>query len=155
MTIFYIISIITILLALYMVLTDNTFRSILAFLGTVIGVAGIYFFSHAEFLAVVQILIYGGAIVTITIFILMLTPEIEKTELKLSTKKIFAGISSLLFLGILIFTLTGLKNKIEFKSFTIKEIGTKLLTTYAVPFEIISILLLSTLIGAIIIARKN
>ena len=84
---FYIISTITIFCAIYMVITNNTFRSIISFLGVILGISAIYFWTQAEFLAVIQILIYGGAIITITLFIVMLTPEIEKTKLNISTSK--------------------------------------------------------------------
>ena len=156
MAIFYIISIITIVFAIYMVTTKYIFRSILSFFMTILGISGIYFFSKAEFLGVIQILIYGGTIITITLFIFMLTPDIEKTSLNIKKdRKILAAISCIIFLGILIYTFSNISKKIITQSYTIKEIGRLFLTTYALPFEIISVLLLSTLIGAIIIARKH
>lgn len=153
---FYIISGITVLFALYMVIAHNTFRSILAFLGVILGIGALYFLLQNYILAAIQILIYGGAVIVITLFIFMLTPEIEKTSPKIgAAKKILAAVSSAIFLGILIYTFRELKIAEEIKSFGLPEIGKRIMENYSFQLEVLSVLLLSTLIGAIVIARNN
>jgi NAD(P)H-quinone oxidoreductase subunit 6 len=135
------------------------------FLGIVfVCVALLYLLLNADFLAAAQILIYVGAINVLIVFAIMLVnkPETETTQ-KRTFGDILSGISVLglfSFLIIMILNTTWLQNSSlnqelnnSFKSVDI--IGIHLLTDLLLPFELLSILLLVALVGAITIARKE
>ena len=155
--IFYIISLIVIGSALGMVGTRNMVHAILFLLGSLIGVAGIYVLVFAEFLALVQILIYGGAIIIVLLFALMLTRRDEFLGRMDNTHWPLAAIASLsLFIlmvaGILADPQSSFEKPVH-ASFT--EIGRSLFTKWAIPFEVASLILLIALIGAIVVARSG
>lgn len=132
---------------------------VVALVFTFISLAGIYVLLSAEFVAVVQVLIYSGAITIIMLFGIMLTRHNDTSEPKGGTlKKIF------LFLGVLGFGVAvyiGIYN-LDFnpQATTLHEnnteqIGMALYSKYIIPFELTSVLLLVALIGAIILAKKD
>jgi NADH:ubiquinone oxidoreductase subunit 6 (subunit J) len=123
------------------------------------GVAGIYYFLLSPFVAMMQMLIYVGAVsILIAFAIMMADPEDHAGGAKAMT---FAGplgfaIGALIFAA---FTVMGLKT--EWHAFpkegsgNIKQLGTALLTTHTLVFELISIVLLLAIIGALVLARKG
>ncbi|MEQ2528531.1 NADH-quinone oxidoreductase subunit J [Robertmurraya yapensis] len=132
---------------------------VVALVFTFISLAGIYVLLSAEFVAVVQVLIYSGAITIIMLFGIMLTRHNDTSEPKGGTlKKIF------LFLGVLGFGVAvyiGIYN-LDFnpQATTLHEnnteqIGMALYSKYIIPFELTSVLLLVALIGAIILAKND
>jgi len=147
----------TLLGAVAVVTLKNLFRSALALVVAFIGVAGIYFLLQAEFLAVVQILIYVGAITVLILFAIMLTRRLmEQGLFQLSGKWWLAAPLSL---GL--FALIGLvawstawpqRPKEALPSDAVAALGQQLMTTYLLPFEIASVLLLVALVGAIVVA---
>lgn len=124
-----------------------------------VGIAGIYFWLQYEFIAAVQIVVYAGGIAVLIIFSIFLTQQAgENLPKQKVERKIFAALA--MFCG---FALTMLQvYKYEFPksvssgSPSIHEIGSQLLdvdkTGYALPFEVISMLLLAAMIGCIVIA---
>lgn len=154
---FYIISIIVIGGALGMVGTRNMVHAILFLLGSLIGVAGIYVLVFAEFLALVQILIYGGGIIIVLLFALMLTKRDEFHGRMENAQWPLAAIASLGLFVLITASIfadpqSGFEKPIH-ANFT--EIGRSLFTKWAIPFEIASLILLIALIGAIVIARSG
>jgi NADH:ubiquinone oxidoreductase subunit 6 (subunit J) len=138
----------------------NIFHAALAFVVTLVGVAGVFVALGADFLAVVQVLLYVGAVVTLIVFSLMLTersvdkPARHKNDLALPA----FGIAALLFAALLhVFRNTPWPVREENLAapVTAYELGIGLLGRYALPFEIISIFLTAVLIGALVIARKD
>ncbi|GIT01825.1 MAG: NADH:ubiquinone oxidoreductase subunit J [Chloroflexota bacterium] len=136
--------------------TRNVVHAALALLVSLIAVAGLYLVLFAEFLALVQVLIYGGAIIIVLLFAIMLTRNSEYPRITDNKQWPLAALAALAFLGILIPSF--LINRVDDTnpqnaSFT--GFGESLFTTWAVPFEIASLVLLVALIGAIIIARSD
>ena len=136
------------------------------FLGIVlVGVALLYLLLNADFLAASQVLIYVGAINVLIVFAIMLVnkPENEINEKKITFGDILSGISAFglfLFLIIMITNNSWVKsslltNNIEIAFKSVDLIGIHLLTDLLLPFELLSILLLVALVGAITIARKE
>ncbi len=147
----------TLLAAMAVVTLKNLFRSALALVVAFIGVAGIYFMLQAEFLAVVQVLIYVGAITVLTIFAIMLTRRLMEQGLFQLTGKwwLAAPLSVGLFalIGLVAWSTTWLQRPKEaLPPDTVVALGQQLMTTYLLPFEIASVLLLVALIGSIVVA---
>jgi len=147
----------TLLAALAVVALKNILHSALALVVTFIGVAGIYFLLEAPFLAVVQVLIYVGAITVLIIFAIMLTRRLMGSSLAQFTGKwwIAAPLALALFgmIGLVAYSTTWLlRPKEALPADAVAALGTELMTTYLLPFEIASILLLVALVGAIVVA---
>ena len=141
-----------------MVTTRNIVYGALFLLVSLAGVAGLFVVLFAEFLALVQLLIYGGAIIIVILFALMLTRE---TDFSIATEHrrwpVAAGVSLALF-GLLASSAvsdSGQYNSDRRSGIGIEELGTGLFENWAVPFEVASIVLLVALIGAIVIGRSG
>ena len=128
----------------------------LALLLSLIAVAGVYLILFAEFLALVQVLIYGGAIIIVLIFAIMLTRGTEYPRISDNRQWPLAAIAALGLLGVLIpsFLIQSVENT-EAQSPAFSDLANSLFTRWAIPFEIASLVLLVALIGAIIIARSG
>jgi len=157
--VFYILSAIIVGSAILVVTLKNIFHSLLFLVLTFFSVAGIYVLLHAEFLAAVQVLIYVGAITVLLIFAIMMTAQIHSPALRQTNEQVIPGI---VVVGILLaVTLMVLGNTVWRVSEKLSEpqsvnfIGKSLLTTYVLPFEVVSVVLITALIGAIIIARRD
>jgi NADH-quinone oxidoreductase subunit J len=124
------------------------------------GVAGIYVFLLADFIAVTQLLIYVGGILVLILFGVMLTSRQINVDIKTGTVRMLPAVLIIAALsGTLIVTLwsTDWNVNPQLKSMdkTAPQIGELLLTKYLLPFEISSIILLVALIGAAMIARRE
>ena len=151
--VFIVLAVLTIGGGVGVVVTRNVVHAALALLVSLIAVAGLYLVLFAEFLALVQVLIYGGAIIIVLLFAIMLTRNSEYPRI---TDNKQWPLAALAFLGILIPSF--LINRVDDTSpqnASFTGIGESLFTTWAVPFEIASLVLLVALIGAIIIARSD
>jgi NADH-quinone oxidoreductase subunit J len=123
------------------------------------SLAGIYLLLQAEFLAVVQVLIYTGAISILMIFGIMLTKPEEGEASKAHRRHhwfslVVVTIFFIVILGI-IYQLPISTPTAEVPNQSIQNLGITLFQQYAIPFELASVLLLVALIGAIILARKE
>ena len=157
---FFGISTLVIIGALGVVLEKNIVRAGFSLVICFGAIAGVYFTLRAPFVGASQILIYAVGITLVIVFALMLTSQ--KQELPKLKGEVFKNIlSALISIGIfLAFSSILVGNKWqETEVFTCPKntevIGLKLLSTYALPFELISVLLLVTLIGAIVIAKRD
>ncbi len=157
--IFYILAAMIISSSVMVVSIKNIFHSALFLVLCFFGVAGIYILLEAEFLAAVQILIYVGAITILIIFAIMLTHKLYSAKIRQSNEQVIPG---LIIVGaLLIATLFALGNTAWKLSSEVPQtqstvgIGKLLLTTHVLPFEIVSVVLLTALIGAVIIARRE
>ena len=155
---FYLLAGIILLGALGVVTLKNLFHSALSLILCFLSIAGLYFNIHADFLAAAQVLIYVGAIAVIILFAIMLTRNIDSYASNLSSKlRITRGAGVLIF--ILCISVTLFKNpwsrKLKTDDLNIAELGHKLLTSYAFPFELLSLILLAALIGALILAKDD
>jgi NADH-quinone oxidoreductase subunit J len=156
--VFYIFGGITLLAALGVVTTRNVVYAALFLLVSLAGVAGLFVVLFAEFLALVQLLIYGGAVIIVILFALMLT---RSAEFSTATEHRRWPVAALVSVGL--FALMSAAAIGDSQSYNervrtgidIKELGVGLFESWAVPFEVASVLLLVALIGAIVIGRTE
>jgi len=159
--IFYILAAFILGTALLSVTTRKIFRSAIWLLFSLIGIAGLYFWLEVEFIAAVQIVVYVGGIVVLIIFSLFLTQQAGKKMLKPPLLRSIASILAVFFGFALTYFLI-YKNNFQAvdKKFdlTVNRIGNQMLETgengYALPFEVVSVLLLAAMVGCIVIAIK-
>ena len=145
--------------ALRVVTARNVVHCALYLVMVLAGVAGIYILLAAEFLAAVQVLVYIGAIVVLFLFGIFLTraPIGQSSGLD-NDQRLAALVVSLFMLGLLGWTLGDFfgKTKINFSGpQTAAQVGDSMFQTYVIPFEVVSVLLLAALVGAIVIARRD
>lgn len=123
------------------------------------GVAALYVMLEAPFLAVAQILIYIGAIAVLIIFAIMLTRRLLSEDLiQRNAQWFWSALGALVFFGVLaliVFRVNWPVVQTAVPEEPIVQLGEGLVSTYLIPFEIASVLLLTALIGAIIIGREN
>jgi len=155
---FLIVSAVTIIAALGVVVGKNILRNALALILAFLGVAALYILLEATFLAAVQVLIYVGAIAVLIIFAIMLTERLMKRGRATNEQWWVVLVASALLAAILIFLVGAVEWQVtstEIGGDPIANLGRALLTTYVLPFEVASLLLLMALVGAIIIARER
>ena len=161
--IFYMLAALTLTCGLLSVSTRQIFRAAIYLLFSLIGIAGIYFWLDYQFVAAVQIVVYVGGIVVLIIFSIFLTQQAgDKLPKQKIGRKIFSALA--VFCG---FSLTMLQvyqhlfysSSEEPIQATVANIGTRMLSIedggYALPFELVSVLLLAALIGCIVIALRS
>ena len=137
--------------------TRNVVHAALFLLASLIGVAGLYLLVFAEFLALVQVLIYGGAIVIVVLFALMLTRLQEFSGSMENPQWPLAAVAAIALFGVIAAAIirAGAPPTTQPSGPGVVEIGQSLFTQWAIPFEVVSVLLLVALIGAIVIARAG
>ncbi len=156
---FLAIAAITILSAAIVAFSNKIIHSAFALLATFAGFAALYIYLSADFLAVTQIVIYVGGILILILFGVLMTQKIydpsKRTTHNSFILSLIGGLAMAGILAVIIYKAPWAM-QIE-KAFhpTTSLIGTSILTTYLLPFELISILLLGALIGAIYIARME
>ena len=156
---FYAFAAFTVVSAGIMVFARNVVYSAVGLLFAFFGVAAIYVLLAADFLAIVQVMIYVGGILILLLFGVMLSQKITSIDLRTETMQIVPAILVVgTLLVVLYFSITGtpwtLVGETAFEP-TTQSIGRLLMTDYLIPFEIASVLLLAALIGAAFIARKD
>ncbi len=154
---FFVLAAITLIGGILVATVRNVMHAALALIVCFFGVAGIYVLLEAGFVAVVQVLVYVGAIAVLILFAVMLTRGLMTQTLPSENGQWIgaAGIALFLFAA-LFFVVIGTNWPVSPAQITgdmIPQIGTQLVGTYVLPFEIASLLLLAALIGAIVIAR--
>lgn len=155
---FYGVAMITLAGAWFTVSARNLFRAALGLAVALFGVAALYLFLEAEFLAVTQLLVYVGAILTLLIFGVMLTARISDPAVARWNQQVKgAALLSLAVGGGLVygFLNTQWESTVGKSLVTLSDLGRSLISIYLLPFELLSILLLGALVGAIVIARKD
>jgi NADH-quinone oxidoreductase subunit J len=146
--------------ALLAVLSTRIIRSVTGLALCSIGLAGLYYFLNSPFLALMEILIYVGAVCVTIIFGVMLSEPDEPAPLETHRHELWWGglallVSAALFWGVSRLSLQGRwpAPAALAGDGSIKSIGVALLTTYSLPFELISLVLLVAILGALTIAR--
>lgn len=159
---FYVFGILAVVLALATILHKNIFKSATFLAGMLFCLAALFVTLDAEFLAVVQVLVYIGAITILIVFAIMLTTRInDQDKAKFNDQRWIAGIATLGLLGLIVsVALKGgwgsvVTNASELPKDILGAIGTALLSEFILPFDIVSILLLVALIGALHIAKQD
>jgi len=159
---FYLLAALTLSCGIMSIATRHIFRAAIYLLFTLIGIAGIYFWLAYEFIAAVQIVVYVGGIVVLIIFSIFLTQQAgEKLPKQRLDKKIWAALAVFCAFALTMvqvaqyqFPLSGNPTTV-----TVRRIGEKMMSMeeggYALPFEIISMLLLAAMVGCIVIATRS
>ncbi|MEX0749950.1 MAG: NADH-quinone oxidoreductase subunit J [Dehalococcoidia bacterium] len=154
---FWSLSATTIVCALMVAAVRNLVHSVLFLALTFVGVAGIYIVLSADFVAVVQVLIYAGAVGVLMTFAIMLTPGADR----LNSSTVFqapALVLGLLVFGVICFVAIDTEWRTsdrEAFATTAASLGEAFLKPYIVPFEVASVLLATAMIGAIILSRQE
>lgn len=151
-----------IVFAIASVTSRKMLRSVVYLLFVLIGIAGIYFLIDYNFLAAIQLTVYAGGIIVLIIFSVLLVHHIEmELEMAKLSKKLLTGFLCLLGLSVFLFTIYSTDFKVveNYKTTSVSDIGMGLLSYdaggFVLPFEVISILLLAAMIGAIIIGKGD
>jgi NADH-quinone oxidoreductase subunit J len=161
--IFYIISVFILGTGLLAVTTRKIFRSAIWLLSSLIGIAALFFWMQMEFIAAVQIVVYVSGIVVLIIFSIFLTQQSGSEMPKpVGSRRLFAVLAVLLGFALsysLIYQYQFTSASNEHINASVSNIGSHLLNMsdngYALPFEVVSILLLAAMIGCIVIAMKG
>lgn len=157
---FWVLSVIAISCALGVILSRNPVNSVLFLIATFFAISGHYILLNAQFLAVVNIIVYAGAIMVLFLFVIMLMNLNADVEPQKSKLVQLAGVISggILFLVVLAALRTTSVTMLDGKATEIgliKNLGKTLFTQFVLPFEISSVLFLSAMIGAIVIGKKE
>lgn len=162
---FSILALIGLTSAIMLILQKNPVYSALLLILHFLALAGLYLLLNAQFIAVLQILVYAGAIMVLFVFVIMLLNLQNEEALKdpFNLKRIIAtilGVILLLQFGVFFFIkakydldIQPSPNSIEAGS--VKKIGELLFTTYLIPFEVTSFVLLVGIIAAIVLAKRK
>jgi NADH-quinone oxidoreductase subunit J len=160
---FLLFSVVIVVFSLLTVTSRRILRAATFLLFVLVSTSGLYFLLRFNFLAAIQLTLYAGGIVVLIIFSILLTSHIsEKLSIPPLTKRIYAAIAAVA--GAVLCILTILQTQFVQKTLDssrvdIHTIGEGMLSTgkygYALPFEVISVLLLAAMIGSIIIAKKR
>jgi NADH-quinone oxidoreductase subunit J len=160
---FIILSVMIIVFSILTVTSRRILRAAIFLLFVLVSTAGLYFMLNYQFLAAVQLTLYAGGIVVLIIFSILLTSHISQKSERVGLKKsIFSALASLTgailsIITILDFSFSATTEAAQ--DVTMKIIGKSLLSVdnngYVLPFEVISILLIAAMVGAIVIAKKS
>jgi NADH-quinone oxidoreductase subunit J len=159
---FYIMAIGILVFSLMAVSSLRILRAAVYLLFVLIATAGVYFLMNYNFLAALQLTLYAGGIIVLIIFAVMLTSQMnEKLEKPEALQIILGGLSSVFGIGVVLYVLfiQDFTPVISEKILNVKDVANMLISYgnngYALPFEVISLLLLAAMVAAIIIARKE
>jgi NADH-quinone oxidoreductase subunit J len=159
---FILVAVIAVIAAVNVVIQTHPISSALSLIGVMGSLAVLYLLLGAEFLAMAQIIVYAGAIMVLFVFVIMLLNTAGETGRSSSRMVQIVGIPSLIaFLGLLCYGLQRVYPGAEhvflggFTGGSVRDVGHALFTTYLLPFEVISVLILIAILGAIVLARKE
>ena len=145
--------------SLAVVLSRNLFHSVLYLALALVATAGLFLHLGAEFLAAVQILLYAGGVVTIVVFAIMLTERLVGDQLTQTNRQIASGAiiaGAVLVARLLFLARAELPRELPpLPRDLTAEIGRILLTRFVLPFELLAVLFLAALLGALFFARRE
>lgn len=157
--VFYLVAGITIISAAGVAFSSSIVYSAFALMGAFMGVAGLYVLLAADFVAVVQVLIYVGGILVLTLFAVMLTHRIADVRVSNRSVGRLPALLILAFVGTMMGQAVVGANwhtkPVGAAEPTTYGIGNSFLNEYALPFELASVVLLAALIGAVVVSRKE
>jgi NADH-quinone oxidoreductase subunit J len=167
MVLFFILAIVAVAAGLGVIAQRSAVRSALFLLVNFCCLAGLYLLLNAQFVALVQVIIYAGAVVVLFLFVVMLL-GIERAEESPDLRRyqwIAGGLLGALFLAGIIWALIPVGTSLApaatdwvgalVPTDNVREIGAALLTNFAIPFELASIVLLVAIIGAVVLAKRK
>jgi NADH-quinone oxidoreductase subunit J len=144
--------------SLGVVLARNLFHAVLWLALALVGTAGLFVLLHAEFLAAVQVLLYAGGVVTIVVFAIMLTERLVGDSLRQTNRGIVAGAlaAGAVFVGVAGTILRAPRPAAPAApALTTELLGRAVLTEWVLAFEVLGLLLLAALLGALYLARTE
>jgi len=162
---FYVFAAIAVGTTLLVVVQSNPVHSVLLLIGSFIGLAGLYVLLEAPFVAVIQIIVYAGAIMVLFLFVVMLlnAPReevVRASVLESGAMRVVGGLLALAFAAELAWALTrsrtlAVAGAASGSPFSVPQIGQRLFQEYAFAFEATSILILVAMLGAITLAGRH
>ena len=160
--IFFFVAFLALVSASYFVFAKNALYAILSLIITFFSIAGLYILLNAQFLGIVQIIVYAGAIMVLFLYILMMLNLNKEDESKKHNLTKFIGVFSA---GLLLVGILGAFKGLNQKTFAAtdvdstvgltKNLGRLLFNEYVLPFELASILILAGIVGAVLIGKKD
>lgn len=161
---FYIFSVLLLGASLFVVLNRNPMYSVVGLVFAFLNLAALYFLLNAYFIGALQVLVYAGAIMVLFLFVVMLLNVKPDRPLKgvIRLNRWWYALMGLMFLGFLLLLVTQAVEVLNQPSGvdvtrvgSVKEVGTALFTTYLLPFEIASLLLMVALVGTVFLAKRK
>ena len=158
---FGVLSFIAILSGILVIFSKNPVYSVLYLIMTFFSIAGHYILLNAQFLAVVHVIVYAGAIMVLFLFVIMMMNLNKETE---PNKPAWVQIAAVIAGGLLMITLVGALRATEALPITqpnntevglVKNLGKVLFNDFLVPFEISSILFLAAMVGAVMLGKQS
>jgi NADH:ubiquinone oxidoreductase subunit 6 (subunit J) len=145
--------------ALAVVLSKNLFHAVLWLALALTGTAGVFLLLNAEFLAAVQLLLYAGGVITIVVFAIVVTERLVGERISQTSRQIVAGAGvGLLVLLLILNSIRAQPLAMAKPPMTVdltKAVGEMVLTRFVLPFELLALLMLVALVGAIYFARPE
>jgi NADH-quinone oxidoreductase subunit J len=145
--------------ALAVVLSKNLFHSVLWLALALTGTAGVFLLLEAEFLAAVQLLLYAGGIVTIVVFAIVVTERLVGERISQTNRRITAGaVTSLAFIALVVNTIVRQSLPAATQALPAdltRTLGESVLTRFVLPFELLGVLMLAAMLGAVYFARPE
>jgi NADH-quinone oxidoreductase subunit J len=145
--------------ALAVVLSKNLFHSVLWLALALTGTAGVFLLLEAEFLAAVQLLLYAGGIVTIVVFAIVVTERLVGERITQTNRRITAGaVTSLALIALVVNAILRQPLAATREPLTTdltRTIGESVLTRFVLPFELLGVLMLAAMLGALYFARPE
>ena len=156
--VFILLALLTIVPAVWVVFSPNIVHAGFALLFTLFGAAGLYAYMGADFIAVTQLMVYIGGVLVLVLFTVMMTRVTDGRRGNFGRDRyVPAAVFALAVFGLLYKTITAVQwggSKTESLP-TVAEVGTNFMTSYIFPFEYVSLVLLSAMIGAAILIRES
>jgi NADH-quinone oxidoreductase subunit J len=157
-TLFYIFAALTLVCGALIIVNRNPVNSAMFLVLSMGSMAALFVLLHAFFLAAIQVLVYAGAVMVLFLFVIMLLDLKEEQRRKLKAFGALGGVVAVCAIGFVLWQAT-YKSSIEvatdMKEGTTILLGRMLFTTYALPFEILSVLLLVAMVGVILLSKKD
>ena len=154
----------SIIASLLLITRKNPIHSALFLVLNFLCVAGLYILLYSPFIAIIQVVVYAGAIVMLIVFVIMLL-DLEnelRSRLKIIYSKVIGGFLAVLFLLGILYSVVVKSPTGKMGSYTpdkvsanVKAVGEVLFTQYLFPFEIVSVLLVAAIVGAVILSKRR
>ena len=155
---FWALAIVTLGSALMVAVVRDLVHAVLFLILSFVGVAGLYLTLSADFVAVVQILIYAGAVSVLMLFAILLTPRSARDNAPVSFAapiSVLAGLVGAVIIFVVVKTDWRTNYQDDRFPQTARQIGSALLDPFVLPFEVASVLLVVAMVGAIILVRPD
>ncbi len=158
---FFFIALVAVASAVYFVFAKNPLYAILSLIVTFFSIAALYVLLNAQFLGIVQIIVYTGAIMVLFLYVLMMLNLNAKDESKKHNLLKFTGIISagIIFVGMIGaykgVAMTNATTNVDSQIGLTKNLGKLLFNEYVLPFELASILILAGIVGSVLIGKKD